>query len=106
MGFDGGDIRRVGLVALEIEVEAGADADFGAHENVAASLLDNAVAGGEAKARAGANFLGGEERLENAFDDFGAHAGAGVAHLDEDVVPGEDHVVLRRGDEVARHRIR
>ena len=54
------------------------------HLDGAAVLVDDHVVGdGQALARALADFLGGEERLEDALLNVRRHAGAGVADLDD-----------------------
>ena len=58
--------------------------------DVAARLLDEAVDHAQPEAGALAGRLGGEERLERALDHLRAHAGAGVADRDHDVLPGRD----------------
>ena len=87
-------------------------------ENIAAGLLDDAIDGGKPEARALADFLGGEERLENPVDDAGRDALAIVAHLDQHVLGGCQQLlaegrallardVARADDELSalRHRI-
>ena len=56
--------------------QPGLAADF----NPAMMLFDDAVGRGQAQAGAFADILGGEERLENAFERALVHAHAGVGH--------------------------
>src|SRR5260221_522831 len=53
-------------MARQEDREGGALAGLAVDEDEAAGLLDDAVDGGEAEAGAGADFLGREERLEDA----------------------------------------
>ena len=69
--------------------ERGTLVGFGVDIDETAGLLDDAVDRGEAEAGALADFLGGEERLEDLVDDVGGNAGAGVADVDP-------HIVRRR----------
>ena len=73
------------------------------HIDEAAGLLDDAVDRGQAEARALADFLGREERLEDLVDDVGRNAGAGVAHLDQHVVGARHALVGERAAFARRH---
>ena len=59
----------------------------------AAGLFDDAVDRRKAEAGAFADFLGGEERLEDLLDDVGRNAGAGIADLDEHII-GFGHALI------------
>ena len=62
--------------------------DFAVHGDEAAGLLDDAVDGGQAQARALAHRLGGEEGIEDLALDLLGHADAGIGHFDADIVAG------------------
>ena len=79
----------------EINGEDGAAAELALDEDVAATLLDDAVNGGKSEASAFAFFLGGEERLEDAGLSFAVHALAGVADGDHDVGAVLDESIFR-----------
>src|SRR6185437_15666970 len=70
-------------------------------EDEATGLLDDAVDGGKSKSRAAADLLGREERLEDLLHHVGAHAGAGIAHFDQDIFAGGDMLLA----ELARGRL-
>ena len=63
----------------EIDLEGGAFAEAAGHRDPALMLLDNAINRGQAQARAAAQFLGGEKRLEDAAQILRRNAAAGVA---------------------------
>ena len=79
---------RLGLghMARQENAEDRALADLGIAEDEAAGLLDDAVDHRQAEAGALADFLGGEERLEDLLHHVGRDAGAGVLDLDQHVV--------------------
>ena len=79
---------------FEIQAERGANIHFAAHENIAAGLLDNAVAGGQAQPRAAAHFFGREKRFEDVFEDFKRNAGAGILHFHQHILAGGDDFVF------------
>jgi hypothetical protein len=62
---------------------------------VPARLLDEAVDHGEAKPRALADLLGGEEGLERARHRLLAHPTAGVGHADRDILARHHLRILR-----------
>ena len=68
------------------DAERGALARFRIHIDEAAGLLDDAIDGRQPKAGALADFLGGEERLEDLVDDVGGNPGAGVGDIDPDII--------------------
>lgn len=67
-------------------LEAGAFAEFALHVYVAAVILDDAVADGEAEAGAFADLFGGEKRIVDFGEVFGGDAAAAVAEGDEHAV--------------------
>ena len=75
-GDSGGGALTGSLLAGKEDVEGAALADFAADFDPALVLLDNAIDGGQAQAGAFADFLGGEERLEDAGHGGGVHAAA------------------------------
>ena len=60
-----------------------------------ARLLGEAVNHGKTQAAALADILGGVERLEDVAQHLRRHAGPGIGHRQQDVVPGRD--VVARG---------
>src|SRR3984885_6582430 len=62
----------------QVDSERGALAWLAGNRDAASTLFYNAVNGGEAEATALADFLGGEERLENPWHYIGGDAVAGV----------------------------
>ena len=81
--------RLVGLVAKaprKENAERRARARLAVAEHVPAGLLDDAVDHRQAEARAFADVLGGEERLEYLGPHLGRNAVTGVLHLDQHVV--------------------
>ncbi len=91
---EGGAARWEGRVLVlgrgfgegEFDAEVGALAGLGGDGDVAAVFFDDAAGGGEAEA--GAGFLGGELGFEDAGEEVGGDAGAGVGDVDEGVVAG------------------
>ena len=77
----GGGGRCLGLALgrRQIELDRGAVADLAVDPDMPARLLDEAVDHAQPEARALADFLGGEERLEHLVLHLLGHAGAGVA---------------------------
>ncbi len=82
------DRRLDGDVPGEEDAEGRAAPHLGIAEDEAAGLLDDAIDHGQAEAGALADFLGGEEGVEDLVADIGGNAGAGVLDLDDDVVGG------------------
>ena len=80
----------------QIQPNRGALARFAVDGDMAVGLLDQPVDHAESQTAALAGFLGGEERLESAFQRLGRHAHAGVADRQYDIRPGP-HLGLRRG---------
>jgi len=80
----------------EIHGEASAAAGSGIDVDEAATLLDDAVDGGQAKARALAGFLGGEEGLEDAGLGGGVHAVTSVGNGEQNVVTKLDRGMKMR----------
>ena len=75
-------------MARQEDAEGGAAAFGRIAEYPAAGLLDDAIDHRQAKPGALADLLGREERLENLVHNVGGNAGAGVLHLDGDIVGG------------------
>ena len=67
-------------------LHARAPAEFRVDLDVAVRLLDEAVDHRQPEARALADRLGGEERIEGAGDHVGRHAGAGVGDGEHDIL--------------------
>ena len=91
-------------MARQIDLERGALADLALHRDEAAGLLDDAVDGRKTKARAVADRLGGEERLENLGLVFRRDADAGVGDFDQHIVAGRHQSGAdraRAGEQVA-----
>src|SRR5262245_7997094 len=86
-----------GLRLWEVDAEGGAPAHLALHQDVAAALPDDAVAAGEAQARAPAAGLGGEERLEQVAERILVHPGSFVGHAHQHVEPG---LQVLRGPEI------
>ena len=82
-GFDGVDRHR-GL--RQVDRKGRTLAGLARDLDVAVGLLGKAERLAEAEAGALADFLGGEERLEDRLEQFGRDAGAGVRHGDGDEV--------------------
>ncbi len=87
---------RLGNVARQQNAERRADARLAFAEDVAAGLLDDAVDHGEAEAGALADFLGGEEGLEDLAAHFLGNAVAVVLDLDQDVVGRRQRFLVER----------
>ncbi len=83
-----GDRLARQLDARQVDLERGAPPRLAVHPDVAAALLHDAVHGREAEARTFAEFLGGEERLEQPRLCGPIDADACVGH-------GEHHVAAR-----------
>ena len=92
--------RRFGAGAIERarqeDLERRAAAVLAVDPDVAAVLLDDAVAGGEAEAGALARRLGREERLEQVARHLLGHAHAGVADREHHVLARQHALVLAR----------
>src|ERR1019366_6687679 len=88
-GVAAGACRGGGLGSLddtgEVDPELRADVRRGIDLDPSLVLLHDPVDGGEAEARALAQFLRGEERIEDPGQDLRGHAGAGVGHGDANV---------------------
>lgn len=68
-------------MARQVDTEGSALAHFRFGINVTARLLDDAIDHREAKARALAHFLGGEEGLENLVHDLGRNTRAVIGNF-------------------------
>ena len=86
---DAGDGHRL-LGRRQKDAERRAFPRLADHVDVPLVLLDDAVDDGQAQAGALAEFLGGEERLEDARLHFAAHAAASVGHGQQHVAAGLD----------------
>ncbi len=75
-------------VAGQVELHGRALAHLAVDLAVAIGLPGEAVDHRQAKPRALADRLGGEERVEGALDHLGRHAGTGVGDADADVLAG------------------
>src|SRR3546814_18395963 len=73
----------------QVDREASALAGLALDEDVAVGLPDDAINGREPQSRAGADFLGREERLEDPVEILLRDTHAGVRDLDQDVVAGQ-----------------
>src|SRR6185437_16429434 len=71
----------------QVDRELRALARLAVDENEAAGLLDDAIDRGEAEPGAAADFLGREEWLENPREIFLGDADAGIADLDQHILP-------------------
>src|SRR5581483_11682131 len=66
------------------DLEGRSHADLARHRDVAATLLDDAIDGGEAETGPLPALLRGEERLEDALAGRFIHSAAGVGHPQQD----------------------
>ena len=78
------------LAGREVKAKGSADAFLRVDVHGALGGDDDSVHDGEAEAGAVACGFGSEERFEDVLDHVLAHAGAGVADREFDVVPGTD----------------
>ena len=72
----------------QIELDRGALTDLAVNRDVPARLLDEAIDHGQAQPAAAAVGLGGKEGIERPCDDFGRHAGDGVADRHQHILAG------------------
>src|SRR4029079_11521433 len=66
----------------QVDSEAAASANVALHCDLAAEIVHEAIADGEAEPGAAAPDLGREERLEDVLEHLLRYPGPGVAHLD------------------------
>ena len=96
----GGQIRgRLGLfrrpvMARQVEAHRRALADLRVDPHLPARLAHEAVDHRQAEARALADRLRREERVERLGDDIRAHAGAGIGHAEREVLAGIEVALL------------
>ena len=74
------------LAARQMQAEDGACAELAVHCDKSAGLTDKAEHHRQTKPGAVALFFGGEERFKYPIDHIWRHAGAGIGHLDHDVI--------------------
>ena len=79
-----GVFRRL-FHARQVDAESSASADFALGKNVASTLLDNAVHGGQPQSGAFPFFFRGEERLKNSWLSFFIHAVTVVFNREHDI---------------------
>ena len=102
-GLRGG---RGGVGHRHDEAHVGALARGAENADVAARLANEAIHHGQAEAAAGAEGLGGEEGLEEAWQEFRRNAGTGVGDVELHVVAGRhfNKQGEAAGNVAARHR--